>query len=318
MDQGFITIFGASGQVGRAIVEKLAGMGFRIRAAVRHPDEALFLKPFGDVGQIQTTYADLSQPETVVRAIQGAATVINCVGILYEQRGGQKFSKIQAEGPGVIARAAKKEGVKTLIHISAIGADDQSPSHYGRTKRAGERALKKAFPKAVIFRPSIIFGPNDSFFNLFAKLAKIPLAPLVVVGPNTRFQPVYVEDVAAAIALAVTAPEKLQGKIYELGGPEVYTFRELLRYMLEVAERQKFILSLPFALAGFLGWWFQLWARILPFAPPLTLDQVRLLKKDNVVSDGAKTFTNLGITPTPLEAVVPDYLVHFRPRGQFS
>lgn len=318
MDQGFITIFGASGQVGRAIVEKLAGMGFRIRAAVRHPDEALFLKPFGDVGQIQTTYADLSQPKTVARAILGAATVINCVGILFEQRGGQNFSKIQAEGPGLIARAAKQEGVKILIHISAIGADERSPSHYGRTKRAGEMALKKVFPKVVIFRPSIIFGPNDSFFNLFAKLARIPLAPLVVVGPNTRFQPVYVEDVVGAITLAVTGPEKLQGKIFELGGPEVYTFRKLLRYMLRVTGRHKFILSLPFALAGFFGWWFQLWAKILPFAPPLTLDQVRLLKTDNVVSDGAKTFANLGITPTPLEAVVPDYLVHFRPKGQFS
>lgn len=318
MDQGFITIFGASGQVGRAIVEKLAGMGFRIRAAVRHPDEALFLKPFGDVGQIQTTYADLSQPETVARAIQGAVTVINCVGILFEQHGGQKFSKIQAEGPGVIARAAKKEGVRTLIHISAIGADERSPSLYGRTKKAGEVALKKAFPRAVIFRPSIIFGPNDSFFNLFAKLAKIPLAPLVVVGPKTRFQPVYVEDVADALALAVTGPEKLQGKIFELGGPEVYTFRELLRYMLGAIGVDKFILPMPFALAGFFGWWFQLWAKILPISPPLTLDQVRLLKTDNVVRVGAKTFANLGITPTPLETVVPDYLVHYRPRGQFS
>jgi NADH dehydrogenase len=318
MSNELVTIFGASGQVGRAIVERLCHHGFRIRATSRHPNEALFLKPFGDPGQVQTTFADISREETVKKATEGAGIVINCVGILYESTGKQKFQALQAEGAATIAKAAKKEGAKTLIHISAIGADQHSPSQYGRTKRRGEKAVKAAFPKAVILRPSIIFGPNDSFFNLFAKMAKNPVFPIPVVGPKTRFQPVYVEDVAKAVTVAVLAPGKYQGNIYQLGGPEIYTFRELLDYMLEVIGVKKFIIPVPFPVAGFLGWWFQLWAKLLPITPPLTLDQVRLLKKDNVVSTEAKGFDAFGIKPTSITSVVPGYLVQFRPKGQFS
>ncbi|TDI61542.1 MAG: complex I NDUFA9 subunit family protein [Alphaproteobacteria bacterium] len=318
MANDLVTIFGAAGQLGRAFVERLAGKGYRIRAASRHPDEALFLKPLGDVGQVQTTYADLSKPDTVTRAVAGANIVINCVGILSEGRGGQKFSSLQAEGPGIIGRAAKAAGVKTLIHISAIGAAENSPAKYARSKWAGEVAVQKAFPGAIIFRPSIIFGPDDSFFNAFAKMAKNPFAPLPIVGPKVKFQPVYVEDIAAAVALAVTTPQKLAGKIFELGGPRVYTFRELLDYMLDVIKVKKLILPLPFFIAGIIGGVFQTLARILPLTPPLTADQVKLLKRDNVVGAKAKTFADLGITPTPLEAVVPGYLAYFRTKGQFS
>lgn len=313
-----IAIFGGAGQLGRAFVERLAGMGYRIRAASRHPDEAIFLKPLGDVGQVQPTYADLSKPDTVTRAVVGADIVINCVGILFEGRGGQKFSRLQAAGPGLIGQAATAAGVKTLIHISAIGADSASRAKYARTKRAGEVALQKAFPAAIIFRPSIIFGPDDSFFNAFAKMAKNPFAPLPLVGPKTRFQPVYVEDIAAAVALAVKNPKKLAGQIFELGGPRIYSFRELLEYMLGVIEVKKLIIPLPFFIAGFIGGVFQVMAKILPITPPLTLDQVRMLKQDNVVAEKAKTFADLGIAPTPLEAVVPGYLAYFRAKGQFS
>ncbi len=318
MSNELVTIFGASGQVGRAIVERLCHHGFRIRAASRHPNEALYLKPFGDPGQVQTTFADISRKETVIKAAQGAGIVINCVGILYESRGRQKFKTLQAEGAATIAKAAKKEGARTLIHISAIGADEHSPSQYARTKQQGEKAIKAAFPKAVLLRPSIIFGPNDSFFNTFAKMAKNPVFPIPIVGPRTRFQPVYVEDVAEAVTRAALDPGKYQDNIYQLGGPEVYTFRELLDYMLEVIGVKKFITPIPFALAGFFGWWFQLWAKLLPITPPLTLDQVRLLKKDNVVSAKAKGFDSFGIKPTSITSVVPGYLVQYRPRGRFS
>ncbi|MCH8321917.1 MAG: complex I NDUFA9 subunit family protein [Proteobacteria bacterium] len=318
MSNRLVTIFGASGQVGRAIVERLCHHGYRIRATSRHPNEALFLKPFGDPGQVQTTFADISREETVIKAIEGASIVINCVGILYESRGRQKFQALQAEGAAAIAKAAKKEGARTLIHISAIGADQHSPSQYARTKWQGEKAVKAAFPKAVILRPSIIFGPNDSFFNLFAKMAKIPVLPIPVVGPKTRFQPVYVEDVAEAVIRAVMNSGKYQGNIYQLGGPEVYTFRELLDYMLEVIGVKKFIAPIPFPMAGFFGWWFQLWAKFLPITPPLTLDQVQLLKNDNVVSATAKGFEAFGIKPTSITSVVPGYLVRFRPRGRFT
>ena len=313
-----VTVFGASGFLGRAIVGRLAKQGFRIRVAVRHPNDALFLKPLGRVGQIQTVYADVADSKLVTRSISGAGIVINCVGILYEGWGGRKFKNIQADGPGYIGKAAKKAGVKTVIHISAIGADENSRSKYARTKGEGEQALKKAFAKAIVFRPSLIFGPEGGFFNEFAKLAKIPLAPLPLIGGKTRFQPVFVEDVAEAVVTAAASPGKFEGKIFELGGPGIYTFKELLSYMLGVIQIRKKLLPIPFFMASMMGLGFQILFKFLPFAPPLTLDQVRLLKKDNVVSKDAKGFKKFGINPTPMQAVVPEFLKRFRPKGQFS
>jgi len=310
-----VTIFGATGLVGRAITERLCAEGFRIRAATRHPNQALFLKTCGGAAQVETTYADISDKASVARASEGAAVVINCVGILYESTGKQKFRTLQAEGAGVVAKAAKKAGAKTLIHVSAIGADEKSPAKYAQSKRQGEKAVKAAFPKAVILRPSIIFGPNDSFFNTFAKMAKKPLLPIPVVGPKTRFQPVYVEDVAEAAARAILEPEKFGGGIYELGGPVVYTFRELLDYILEVIRVGKTIVSIPFPLAGIIAWIFEVLAKILPLTPPLTLDQVRLLKKDNVVSKKAKGIDAFDIKPTSIVSVVPEYLRQYRHGG---
>lgn len=318
MTTKLVTIFGASGFLGRVIVGRLAKQGFRIRAAVRHPNDALFLKPLGGVGQIQVVYADVADPKLVMKAIDGATIVINCVGILYEGWGSRKFKKIQAEGPAHIGKAAKKKGVKTLIHISAIGADAQSKSKYARTKAAGEIALKKAFKKAIVVRPSLIFGPGGGFFDQFARLAKIPLAPLPLISGKTRFQPVFVDDVAEAVIRATVSPGQYESKVFELGGPGIYTFRELLEYMLQNLQMKKTILPIPFFIASLMGLGFQIVFKFLPFPPPLTLDQVRLLKKDNVVAKKAKSFKAFDIAPTPMQAVVPAFLRHYRPKGQFS
>ncbi|MDP2620964.1 MAG: complex I NDUFA9 subunit family protein [Hyphomicrobiales bacterium] len=309
-----ITVFGGSGFVGRHIVRALAQRGHRIRVAVRRPDLAGHLQPLGNVGQIHAVQANVRSRESIDRAVTGVWAVINLVGILAES-GRQRFAAVHDKGAGAIAEAAAAAGAQHVVHMSAIGADPQSPSAYARTKAAGEAAVKAAFPGAVIIRPSIIFGPEDEFFNRFAAMARIsPVVPLV--GAKTRFQPVFVGDVAEAFLAAVEGRAK-PGKIYELGGPEVATFRELMEKMLAIIERRRWIVSIPLPIAKFQAFFLQL----LP-KPPLTVDQVRQLARDNVVSEEAtaagRTLQGLGIGPRAMDAILPSYLYCFRKSGQFA
>jgi uncharacterized protein YbjT (DUF2867 family) len=309
-----VTIYGGSGFIGRHVVRAFAQRGWRIRVAVRRPDLAFHLQPQGRVGQIHAVQANLRYPDSVMRAAEGASAIVNLVGILH-QKGQQTFDAVQASGAGAVARAAAEAGAK-LVHVSAIGADARSASHYARTKAAGEKAALSAVPEAVIMRPSIVFGPEDDFFNRFAALARwLPALPLIG-GGETRFQPVFVGDVAAAIVAAVDGRAHAS-TTYELGGPEVKTFRELLEFILREIGRERILVPLPFALARLQAFFLE----FLP-KPPLTRDQVLLLERDNVVSKSAerdhRTLKGLGIAPTSLEAVVPSYLWRFRKAGQFS
>jgi NADH dehydrogenase len=309
-----ITIFGGSGFLGRHLVRALAKRHYRIRVAVRRPDLAGHLQPLGRVGQIHAVQANVRNAASVEAAVRGADIVNNLVGILFE-RGRQRCDAVQAGGAEPVALAAANHGA-SMIQISALGADANSPSHYARAKAEGEKAVLAAKPDAVVFRPSIMFGPEDDFFNKFAAMARIlPALPLVG-GGETRFQPVFVGDVAEAIARAVDGDAKA-GTIYEAGGPEVQTFKELMEYVLEVTERRRFLIPLPFALA-------KLQAAFLQYLPTplLTPDQVELLKTDNVVSQEAqaegRTLAALGIAPTAMEVIVPSYLWRFRKTGQFK
>lgn len=312
--QTLVTIFGGSGFIGRHVVRALAKREYRIRVAVRRPDLAFHLQPLGRVGQIHAVQANLRYPDSVNAAVRDADVVINLVGILAES-GAQRFKAVQAEGAAAVAAAAKAAGAR-LIHVSAIGADPQSPSVYARTKAAGEAAARAAVPETVIFRPSVVFGVEDAFTNRFAALAQVsPVLPLIG-GGVTRLQPVFVGDVATAIAEAVDGHAKA-GATYELGGPEVMTLHQIITFILKTIERRRVLLPLPFALA-------KLNAIALQFAPgafKLTPDQVELLRADNVVSDAAKaaglTLEGLGVTPDSLEAVAPSYLWRFRKTGQF-
>jgi uncharacterized protein YbjT (DUF2867 family) len=309
-----VTIYGGSGFIGRHVVRAFAQRGWRIRVAVRRPDLAFHLQPQGRVGQIHAVQANLRYPDSVMRAAEGASAIVNLVGILH-QKGQQTFDAVQASGAGAVAKAAAEAGAK-LVHVSAIGADARSASHYARTKAAGEKAALSAVPEAVIVRPSIVFGPEDDFFNRFAALARwLPALPLIG-GGETRFQPVFVGDVAAAIVAAVENRARAS-TAYELGGPEVKTFRELLEFILREIDRERILVPLPFALARLKAFFLE----FLP-KPPLTRDQVLLLERDNVVSKSAerdnRTLKGLGIVPTSLEAVVPAYLWRFRKAGQFS
>lgn len=308
-----VTVFGGSGFVGRHVVRALARAGWRVRVAVRRPDLAGFLRPLGAVGQIHSVQANIRDMGSVERAVEGAAAAVNLVGILFQQ-GRQTFDAVHAEGAGAIARAAREAGATRLVHMSAIGADAASPARYGRSKAAGEAAVRDAFPAAAILRPSIVFGPEDAFFNRFAAMACIsPVLPLV--GADTRFQPVFVGDVAAAVAAAVDGAAR-DGVTYELGGPEVATFRALMERMLEVIGRRRVILPLPFALARLQAALLQL----LP-SPLLTVDQVRLLARDNIVSEEAareeRTLAGLGVTAQAMGPILPGYLYRFRKTGQF-
>ncbi len=321
-DTQLVTIFGGSGFLGRHVVRALAKRGYRIRVAVRRPDLALFLQPLGKVGQIVAVQANLRYPDSITRAVERSDVVINLVGILQES-GPQRFARLQAEGAGAIARAAAAAGAR-MIQVSAIGADANSPSAYARTKAEGERNVLAACPDAIIMRPSLIFGPGDSFFNRFAGLARaLPVLPLA--GAQTRFQPVFVGDVAEAIARAVDG-KVAGGRVYELGGPEVATIDHLVRYMLKTIQRSRLVLDLPLPLAKIQARALELVDTLtlgmLPDALKLTRDQVILLQTDNVVSEAAKaegrSFEALGITPTAAEAVVPGYLWTFRKAGQFA
>jgi NADH dehydrogenase len=306
-----VTVFGGSGFIGRYVVEKLAKRGWMIRVAVRRPDDALFLKTAGQLGQIAPIAANIRDQRSVEAAVAGADAVINLVGILFES-GPQRFAKVQAEGPGRIAAAAAAAGVRQMVHISAIGADSASPAAYGRSKAAGEQAVRAAFPAATILRPSIVFGPEDGFFNRFAAMTRLSPALPLIGGGLTRFQPVYVVDVADAVLAALERPDAA-GQTYELGGPGTYSFRDLMQLLLREIGRRRLLVPIPFALASLQGALLQ----CLP-SPPLTLDQVRLLKRDNVVSPGAKGLADLGIAPTAVEVILPTYLDKYRPGGSYD
>ncbi len=309
-----VTIFGGSGFVGRHVVRELAKRGWRVRAAVRRPELANHLQPLGNVGQIRAVKANLRDEASVRAAVTGADAVVNLVGILAPS-GKQTFSAVQAEGAGRVARLAREAGAARMIQMSAIGADPDSPAEYGRTKAEGERLVLEAVPEAVVVRPSIVFGPEDGFFNRFARMTRISPA-LPVVGGDTRFQPVFVGDVADFVAEAVDGAVD-GGRVYELGGPEIKTFRELLQQMLSVIDRKRLIVEMPLPVA-------RLQARVLSLLPdpPLTLDQIALLSADNVVSEEAvadgRTFAAIGLNPHSLAAILPTYLWIYRPGGQFA
>ena len=308
-----VTVFGGSGFLGRHVVRALAREGYRVRPAVRRPDLAGHLQPLGRVGQIHAVQANLRYPQSIEAAVRGADAVVNLVGILFE-RGKQRFEAVQAEGAAAVARAAAAVGAR-MVHVSALGADAGSPALYGRSKAAGEAAVLDAVPDATILRPSILFGPEDDFFNRFAALARMSPALPLIGGGATKFQPVFVGDVAQAVMRAVGGQAK-DGTIYELGGPAVKSFRELMEYVLAVTERKRLLVPLPFGLA-------KLQARFLQFMPKplLTPDQVELLRVDNVVSQAAiaegRTLAAFGIEGAAMEAIVPNYLWRFRKAGQF-
>lgn len=313
--QGLVTVFGGSGFVGGQVVRALAKAGYRVRVAVRQPNLAYRMRMLGDVGQIEVVQANVRVPSSVARALDGAEACVNLVGVLWES-GRQKFQSIHAMGARNVAEAAAKLGVKRLVHVSAIGADVNAAAKYARSKGEGEAIVRAAFPGATIVRPSIVFGPEDDFFNRFAQMAALaPVMPLV--GGETRFQPVFVGDVAAVIANAVTSPAAV-GVTYELGGPTIYTMREILELILTETGRNRPLLPVPWPLAGLIGTLGDLQASVLPLAPPLTTDQVEMLKSDNVADHGLPGLAEAGVVPTAVEAVVPTYLYRYRKGGQYA
>jgi NADH dehydrogenase len=301
------TVFGGSGFIGRYVVKRLVRQGYVVRAAIRDPQGALFLKPMGAVGQVVPLYASLANEATVARAVEDATLVVNLVGILAET-GSASFQAVHADGAGRVARLAAAAGVSKLVHMSAIGADPASPSKYATSKAAGEQAVRQEFPSATILRPSVVFGPEDAFFNRFASMAQmLPFMP--VISGDTKLQPVYVGDVADA-AMAAFARSDTAGAIYELGGPQVWTFREILAFILKQTHRNKRLVDIPMGIA-------RLQASVMERLPgqPLTRDQLLMLSRDNVVADGMPGLAELGIVPTPAELVVPSYLRRFQPGG---
>ena len=314
VSDSLVTVFGGSGFLGRHVVRALAKRGYRVRVAVRRPELATFLQPLGFVGQIQVSQANVRYPQSVAQAVEGSEAVVNLVGIL-SPTSRQGFDAVHVFGARAIAAATKEVGAP-LIHVSAIGADAESPSAYARSKAEGEAAVREALPDSIIMRPSLVFGPEDEVFNRFAAFARLsPVMPLIG-GGQTRFQPVFVGDVAAALLAAVDGKAKA-GATYELGGPEVRTFRELMELMLREIGHQRLLVDVPFGLAD-------LGARLTQWVPgaPLTRDQVALLRADNVVSAEAaaqdRTLKGLGISPAALAAVLPTYLWRFRKAGQFT
>lgn len=311
-----VTIYGGSGFVGRYIARRMAKAGWRVRVAVRRPNEAIFVKPYGVVGQVEPVLCNIRDDASVAQVMAGADAVVNCVGILAKS-GKNTFDSVQAEGAGRIARIAAEQGVSHMVHVSAIGADTESDSDYARTKGAGEAAVVEHMPGAVILRPSIVFGPEDGFFNRFAGMSRMgPVLP--VVGADTMFQPVYVDDVAKAAELALTSD--VAPGVYELGGPDVRSFRDLMALMLDVIRRRRAVVNIPFPVAGLMGFGFDMVnALTLGLIPAqITRDQVRNLRKDNVVGADAMGFADLGIEPVAMESVLPDYLWRFRPSGQYD
>ena len=312
-----VTIYGGSGFVGRYIARRMAKEGWRVRVAVRRPNEALFVKTYGTVGQVEPVFCNIRDDASVRMAMLGADAVVNCVGT-FDRGGKNNFVAVQTDGAARIARIAGSLKVGSLVHISAIGANPEGASLYAQSKGAGEAAVLAAFPTAMILRPSVIFGNEDGFFNRFAGMSRLgPILP--VVGGGTKFQPVFVDDVAQAAVKGVTgqaAPD-----VYELGGPDVDTFKGLMARMLTVIHRRRLVLNVPFFVA-------RIMATVLDFGAIatggfiknglLTRDQVTSLRSDNIVAPGAKTLTDLGITATPMDAVIPEYLWRYRPSGQYA
>jgi uncharacterized protein YbjT (DUF2867 family) len=311
-----VTIYGGSGFVGRYIARRMAKEGWRVRVATRRPNDALFVKPYGTVGQVEPVFCNIRDDASVRAVMQGADAVVNCVGT-FDKRGRNSFEVIQKLGAARIARLAAEMGVGQLVHISAIGADAKSDVFYARSKAAGEAAVLAAFPKAMILRPSVIFGAEDQFFNRFASMSRFgPILP--VVGAETKFQPVYVDDVAQAAVAGVLG--RASGT-YELGGPDAASFRDLMAQMLSVIQRRRLVLNMPFFAARIMAFGFdtlQVLTLGLLKNRMITADQVRSLRHDNVVTPGALGLGNLGITPTSMEAVLPEYLWRYRPSGQYA
>ncbi len=311
MQRPLATVFGGSGFIGRYIVRALAAEGWRVRVAVRRPHTAYFLRALGEVGQVEPFQANIRDPKSIERAVAGATAVINLVGVLYES-GSQTFANLQAEGAGRVAGTAAKAGASHFIQMSAIGADADSESAYASSKAEGENAVKAAFPAATILRPSIVFGPEDDFFNRFATLARFsPVLPLIS-GGLTKFQPVYVGDVAKAVVAALKSPVAA-GRTFELGGPTIYSFKGLMELMMSVTGGHSILVPVPRPLALLKAYFLQL----LP-KPLLTVDQVRLLDHDNVVNQAAADLAALDIIATPAEAILPLYLARFRKHGEFE
>ena len=311
-----VTIYGGSGFVGRYIAQRMARQGWRVRVAVRRPNEAMFVKPYGVVGQVEPVLCNIRDDNSVRASARGADAVVNCVGT-FDARGKNNFEAVQHEGAGRIARIAAEEGVGQMVHISAIGADTEGASRYAQTKGMGEAEILAAMPNATILRPSVVFGPEDQFFNRFAAMTRLsPVVPLF--GAETKFQPVYVDDLAEAVETVLLG--KAPTGTYELGGPEVASFAELMHSMLKVIRRRRLVLPLPFWVGGVMarvtGALSALTGGLAP--QPVTTDQLKSLRSDNVVNNDAKGFAELGVQPTSLEAVLPSYLWQFRPSGQYE
>ena len=312
-----VTIYGGSGFVGRYIARRMAKAGWRVRVAVRRPNEAMHVKPYGVVGQVEPVFCNIRDDASVRDAMATADAVVNCVGVL-DSYGKNTFEAVQADGAARIARIAADEGIETLVHLSAIGADAESNSEYARTKAKGEAAVAQHVRGAVVLRPSIIFGPEDQFFNRFASMTRFgPVLPIA--GGTTLFQPVYVDDVAEAAAKA--AMGEVAAGTYELGGPDVESFADLMQRMLKIILRRRLVLNLPGFAAGLMAFGFDLMQSAsfgLLRNKMITRDQLRSLAKDNVVSADAKGLVDLGIEPTAMDAVLPEYLWRFRPSGQYD
>lgn len=311
-----VTIYGGSGFVGRYVAQKLAAKGWRVRVAVRRPNEAMFVKPYGVPGQVEPILCNIRDNASVAAVMRGADAVVNCVGT-FDRKGRNNFDAVQNEGAARVARTAAAQGVETLVHISALGCDRDEESDYAASKRAGEAAILEAFPTAMIVRPSVIFGNEDGFFNRFAAMTRLgPVLPLF--GGETKFQPVYVEDVAAAMVIGVEGGAE---GVYELGGPDVKTLRGWIDVMLASVKRRKLVLNLPFWIGRLMAFGFDMMQAVtlgLVKNGILTRDQVKQLRHDNVVSEDAKGFDALGISPVAAEAVIDSYLWRFRPNGQYD
>ncbi|MDH3229748.1 MAG: complex I NDUFA9 subunit family protein [Alphaproteobacteria bacterium] len=320
-----VTVFGGTGFIGRHVVQRLAAAGARVRVAVRYPGEAAYLQPMGDVAQIVPVRASVTHEGLVQATVAGADAVVNLVGILYE-KGRSRFDAVHRDGAGIVARAAKDAGAAALVHLSALGADPDSRARYAASKAAGEAAVRAAFPEAVILRPSVVFGPQDGFFNLFASLARFtPVLPVfgckrprdrdgkfdICGDGGVKFQPVYVGDVADAVMKGL-GDRSCAGKTYELGGPAVYSFKEIMEMILRETGRKRLLVPVPYFLATLQAMFLQLMPK-----PLLTTDQVRLLKTDNVVSGELPGLAELGIEPTGVEGIIPAYLDRYRPGGRF-
>jgi len=312
--QNLVTVFGGSGFVGAQVVRQLAKAGWRIRVAVRNPNLAHAMRLHGDVGQIDIVQANVRNEASLRRALQGAQACVNLVAVMRET-GRQGFQAVHVMGAHNVAAAAKAEGVTRVVQVSALGADAQSESKYARTKAEGEAAVREIYPDAVVIRPSIVFGAGDRFFNRFAAMAQTsPVLPLIG-GGLTRFQPVFVGDVALAVAGAVALPEAA-GQTYELGGPGIFSFKALMQIMLGEINKRRILLPLPWPAASMVGGLGDLAGMVI--APPITSDQVILLKADNVMSGAYPGLSDLGIAPTTLEAVLPTYLYRYRKGGQYA